>query len=144
MPGLLSKARYDFTFSQSIQNIRSLPLCSKFDAETTKGVVNLIVFWMKSLISYTGSPSMYQYGICFYRGLARDVIHDVTDGRRRHVGGIFSRSAGCFNGNNVRKRPKIGNFSGPIETFQCIKSNRSFDIKIWKVFIYLHLDFLGN
>jgi hypothetical protein len=25
--------------------------------------------------------------------------------------------------------------SGPIETFQCIKSNRGFDIKIWKVFI---------
>jgi hypothetical protein len=52
-----------------------------------------------------------------YRGLARDVIHDVTDGRR-HVGGIFLR----FNGNNVRKRLKIGHFSGPIETFQCIKS----------------------
>jgi hypothetical protein len=51
-----------------------------------------------------------------------------------------------FNGNNVRKRPKIGHFSGPIETFQCIKSKRNFDVKIWKVhvFIYLHLDFLGN
>jgi hypothetical protein len=77
-----------------------------------------------------------------YRGLARDVIHDVNDGRR-HVGGIFSRP-GRFNGNNVRKRPKIGHFSGPIETFQCIKLNRNFDVKIWKVFIYLHLDFLGN
>jgi hypothetical protein len=43
-----------------------------------------------------------------------------------------------------RKRPKIGHLSGPIETFQCIKSNRGFDDKIWKVFIYLHLDFLGN
>jgi hypothetical protein len=46
---------------------------------------------------------------------------------------------GRFNGNNIRKRPKIGNFSGPIETFQCIRSNRNFDVKIWKVFIYLHL-----
>jgi hypothetical protein len=27
---------------------------------------------------------------------------------------------GRFNGNNFRKRPKIGHFSGPIETFQCI------------------------
>jgi hypothetical protein len=53
-----------------------------------------------------------------------------------------SRRAGRFNGNNVRKRPKIGHFPGPIETFQCIKSN--WNIKIWKVFIYLHLDFLGN
>jgi hypothetical protein len=42
------------------------------------------------------------------------------------LGVFFSRHAGCFNGNNVRKRPKIGNFSGPIETFQCIKSNRNF------------------
>jgi hypothetical protein len=25
-----------------------------------------------------------------------------------------------------------------VETFQCIKSNRDFDVKIWKVFIYLH------
>jgi hypothetical protein len=57
---------------------------------------------------------------------------------------FFSRRAGHFNGNNVRKLPKIGHFSGPIETFQCIKSNRNFDGKIWKVFIYLHLDFLGN
>jgi hypothetical protein len=45
-----------------------------------------------------------------YRGLARDVIHDVTDGRR-HFGGIFLRREGRFNGNNVRKRLKIGNFS---------------------------------
>jgi hypothetical protein len=51
---------------------------------------------------------------------------------------------GCFNGNNIRKRPKIGHFSGPKETFQCIKSNRNFDVKIWNVFIYLHLDYLGN
>jgi hypothetical protein len=57
---------------------------------------------------------------------------------------FFSRRAGRFNGNNVRKRPKIGHFSGPIEMFQCIKSNQNFDIKVWKVFIYLHLDFLGN
>jgi hypothetical protein len=78
-----------------------------------------------------------------YRGLARDVIHDATDGRR-HVGSIFSRRAGRFNGNNVRKRAKIYHFSGPIETFPIIKSNRNFDVKIWKVFIYLHLDFLGE
>jgi hypothetical protein len=58
---------------------------------------------------------------------------------------FFLRRTGRFNGNNVRKRPKIGHFSVPIETFQCIKSNRNFDIKIWKdLFIYLHLDFLGN
>jgi hypothetical protein len=49
---------------------------------------------------------------------------------------FFSHRTGRFNGNNVRKRPKIGHFSGPIETFQCMKSNRNFDIKIWKVFIY--------
>jgi hypothetical protein len=30
-----------------------------------------------------------------YRGLARDVIHDVTDGRR-HVGGIFFAPRGTF------------------------------------------------
>jgi hypothetical protein len=30
-----------------------------------------------------------------YRGLARDVIHDVIDGRR-HVGGIFFASRGTF------------------------------------------------
>jgi hypothetical protein len=54
-----------------------------------------------------------------YRGLACDVINDVTDGRR-HIGGIFLRRTGRFNGNNVRKRPKIGHFSGPIKTFQCI------------------------
>jgi hypothetical protein len=30
---------------------------------------------------------------------------------------FFSRRAGRFNGNNVRKRPKIGHLSGPIETF---------------------------
>jgi hypothetical protein len=57
---------------------------------------------------------------------------------------FFSRRVERFNGNNARKRLKIGNFSGPIETFQCIKSNRNFAVKIWKVFIYLHLDFLGN
>jgi hypothetical protein len=68
---------------------------------------------------------------------------DVIDGRR-YIGGIFLRSAGRFNGNNVRKRPKIGHLSGPIETFQCIKSNQGFDVKILKVFIYLRLDFLGN
>jgi hypothetical protein len=78
-----------------------------------------------------------------YRGLARDVINDVPDGRR-HIGGTFLRRTGCFNGNNVRKQPKTYHFSGPIETFQCIKSNRNFDVKIWKVFIYLHLDFLGK
>jgi hypothetical protein len=39
-----------------------------------------------------------------YRGLARDVIKDVTDGRR-HIGGIILRRTGHFNGNNVRKRP---------------------------------------
>jgi hypothetical protein len=78
-----------------------------------------------------------------HRARARDIIHDVTNGQR-HVGGISSHRAGRLNGNNVRKRPKIGNFSGPIETFQCIKSNRDFNVKIWKVFIYLHLDFLGN
>jgi hypothetical protein len=48
---------------------------------------------------------------------------------------FFSRRAGRFNGNNFGKRPKTGHFSGPIETFQCIKSNRGFDVKIWKVFI---------
>jgi hypothetical protein len=78
-----------------------------------------------------------------YRGLAHDVINDVTDSRR-HIGGIFLHRTGRFNANNVGKWPKIGHFSGPIETFQCIKSNRSFDAKIWKIFIYLHLDFLGN
>jgi hypothetical protein len=57
---------------------------------------------------------------------------------------FFLRRAGRFNGNNVRKWPKIGHFSWPIETFQCIKSKRNFDVKIWKLFIYLHLDFLGN
>jgi hypothetical protein len=57
---------------------------------------------------------------------------------------FFLHRAGRLNGNNVRKRPKIGHFSGQIETFQCIKSNWNFDVKIWKVFIYLHLDFLGN
>jgi hypothetical protein len=30
-----------------------------------------------------------------YGGLARDVIHDVTDGRR-HVGGIFFAPRGTF------------------------------------------------
>jgi hypothetical protein len=43
---------------------------------------------------------------------------------------FFSHRAGHFNGNNVRKQTKIGHFSGPIETFQCIKSNRNFDVKI--------------
>jgi hypothetical protein len=57
---------------------------------------------------------------------------------------FFLRRTGRFNGNNVGKRPKICHFSGPIETFQCIKSNRNFDVKIWMVLIYLHLDFLGN
>jgi hypothetical protein len=57
---------------------------------------------------------------------------------------FFSRRTGRFNGNDVRKRPKIGHFSGPIETLQCIKTNRDFDVKIWKVFIYVRLDFLGN
>jgi hypothetical protein len=52
------------------------------------------------------------YTLISYRGLARDVINDVADGRR-HVGGIFLRRTGRFNGNNVRKRPKIGHFSGP-------------------------------
>jgi hypothetical protein len=33
---------------------------------------------------------------------------------------FFSRRAGRFNGNNVRKQPKIGHLSGPIEKFQCI------------------------
>jgi hypothetical protein len=77
------------------------------------------------------------------RGLAHDVINDVTDGRR-HIGGIFWHRTGRFNGDNVLKRPKIGYFSGPIETFQCIKSNWNFDAKIWKIFIYLDLDFLGK
>jgi hypothetical protein len=54
---------------------------------------------------------------------------------------LFSRRAGCLNGNNIRKQLKIGHVSVQIETFQCIKSNRDFGIKIWKVF---HLDFLGN
>jgi hypothetical protein len=44
----------------------------------------------------------------------------------------------------LRKRPKIGHLSGPIETFQCIKSIRGFDVKIWKVFIYLHLENLDE
>jgi hypothetical protein len=57
---------------------------------------------------------------------------------------FYLRRTGRFNGNNVRKRQKIGHFSGPIEMFQCIKSNRNFDVKIWKVFIYLHLYFLAN
>jgi hypothetical protein len=57
---------------------------------------------------------------------------------------FFSRRAGRFNGNNVEKRPKMGHFSGPIETFQCVKSNWDFNVNIWKVFIYIHLDFLGN
>jgi hypothetical protein len=35
---------------------------------------------------------------------------------------FFLCHTGRFNGNNVIKRPKIGHFSGPIETFQCIKS----------------------
>jgi hypothetical protein len=48
---------------------------------------------------------------------------------------FFSCHAGRLYGNNVRKRPKIGHFSWPIETFQCIESNRNFDVKIWKVFI---------
>jgi hypothetical protein len=39
---------------------------------------------------------------------------------------FFSRRQGRFNGNKVRKRLKRGHFSGPIETFQCIKSNRGF------------------
>jgi hypothetical protein len=90
-----------------------------------------------------GIPAKMVVVIWLFRGLARDVIHDVTDGRR-HVGGICSRRAGRLNGSNVRKRPEICHFSGPIETFECIKSNRNFDVKIWKVFIYLHLDFLGN
>jgi hypothetical protein len=68
-----------------------------------------------------------------YRGLARDIAAMLE--------GFFSRRAGRINGNNVRKRPKIGHIS---ETFQCIKSNRNFNVKVWKVFIYLHLDFLGN
>jgi hypothetical protein len=84
-----------------------------------------------------------QVFLVIYRGLARDIINDVTDGCR-HIGGIFLRCTGRFNGNDVRKRPKIGHISGPIETFQCNKSNRNFDVKIWKVFIYLRLDFLGN
>jgi hypothetical protein len=42
---------------------------------------------------------------------------------------FFLRRAGCFNGNNVRKRPKIGHFSGPIETFQCIKTSHAVQIK---------------
>jgi hypothetical protein len=32
----------------------------------------------------------------YNRGLVRDVIHDVTDGRRRHVGGIFFAPRGKF------------------------------------------------
>jgi hypothetical protein len=31
---------------------------------------------------------------------------------------FFWRRTGRFNGNNVRKRPKIGHISGPMETFQ--------------------------
>jgi hypothetical protein len=50
-----------------------------------------------------------------YRGLA---VTSSTDGR--HIGGISLRRAGRSNGNNVRKRPKIGHLLGPIETFQCI------------------------
>jgi hypothetical protein len=77
------------------------------------------------------------------RGLAVTSCDDVIDGSPPYWRYFFA-PARRFNGNNVRKRPKIGHLSGPIETFQCIKSNRGFDIKIWKVFIYLHLDFLGN
>jgi hypothetical protein len=60
----------------------------------------------------------------------------------RHIGGIFSRRTGRLIGNNVRKWPKIGHLSGPIETFQCIKSNWGFDVKIWKVYIHLPQIFL--
>jgi hypothetical protein len=42
---------------------------------------------------------------------------------------FFSRRAGRFNGNNVRKRPKIGHFSGPTETFQCKPELRRQDLE---------------
>jgi hypothetical protein len=58
-----------------------------------------------------------------HRALARDVIHDVTDGRR-HVGGIFSHRTGRLNGNNVRK--------WPIET---LMSKPRFDLMHWDVSI---------
>jgi hypothetical protein len=46
---------------------------------------------------------------------------DVIDGRPPAILEVFfSRRVGRFNGNNVRKRLKIGHLSGPIETFQCI------------------------
>jgi hypothetical protein len=47
-----------------------------------------------------------------YRGLARDVINDVTDGRR-HIGGIFLRRTGHFNWNvsiGPDKWPIFGRF----------------------------------
>jgi hypothetical protein len=54
-----------------------------------------------------------------YRGLARDVIHDITDGRR-HVGGIFSCRAGSFNGNNVRKWPTVVKSQGKTITSSAV------------------------
>jgi hypothetical protein len=45
---------------------------------------------------------LLDHSILDLRGLARDVTHDVTDGRR-HVGGIFSRRAGRFNGKKTLK-----------------------------------------
>jgi hypothetical protein len=51
--------------------------------------------------------------IPMYRGLACDVVHDMMS----PMVTAMLRHAGRFIGNNVRKRPKIGHFSGPIETF---------------------------
>jgi hypothetical protein len=59
-----------------------------------------------------------------YRWLAVTSSSDVKQWRHRRTSAIlevfFSRCAGRFNWNNVRKRPKIGYLTGPIETFQCI------------------------
>jgi hypothetical protein len=43
----------------------------------------------------TIKSTCYVLLILYYRGLARDVIYDVTDGRR-HVGGIFFAPRGTF------------------------------------------------
>jgi hypothetical protein len=46
---------------------------------------------------------------------------------------LFSRRAGCFNGNNVRKWPKTGRLSGPMKVNEYLP-NLDVEAEKWPIF----------
>jgi hypothetical protein len=72
------------------------------------------------------------------RGLAVTSRDDVIDRRPPYWRYFFGAALDVLMEITLENGRKIGHLSGPIETFQCIKSTQGFDVKIWKVFIYLH------